>query len=195
MYANNPDTKSIGALSLGVPGELAGLYEAWLKYGRLPWKPLFHPAIKLAREGFIIAPYLANAIDSHADSITSDPGLRKVYAPNGKVLKAGDRCYNKELATSLETIAEQGPQAFYSGVVGEKFVEDVKNAGGILTMEDLRSYKVEVTEAMAVNAMGYTILGMPPPSSGTLGISLVSILPFSLFIYSAKYFLLSSSSN
>lgn len=173
MYANNPDTKSLGALSLGVPGELAGLYEAWLKYGRLPWKSLFQPAIKLAREGFVIAPYLANAIYGHADSITSDPGLQKVYAPNGKVLEAGETCYNKELANSLETIAEQGPQAFYSGVVGEKFVKDVRNAGGILTMEDLKSYKVEVTEAMAVNAMGYTILGMPPPSSGTLGISLV----------------------
>lgn len=173
MYANNPDTKSLGALSLGVPGELAGLYEAWLKYGRLPWKSLFQPAIKLAREGFVIAPYLANVIYGHADSITSDPGLQKVYAPNGKVLEAGETCYNKELANSLETIAEQGPQAFYSGVVGEKFVKDVRNAGGILTMEDLKSYKVEVTEAMAVNAMGYTILGMPPPSSGTLGISLV----------------------
>ncbi|KAK1394411.1 hypothetical protein POM88_013467 [Heracleum sosnowskyi] len=114
----------------------------------------------------------AATMDYRSDSITSDPGLQNVYAPNGKVLESGDTCYNKELANSLETIAEQGPQAFYSGVVGEKFVKDVRNSGGILTMDDLKSYKVEVTEAMAVNAMGYTILGMPPPSSGTLGISL-----------------------
>lgn len=174
MYANNPDTKSIGALSLGVPGEVAGLYEAWQQYGQLPWKTLFQPAIKLARDGFVVAKYLGNAIDEHSDSILSDPGLRQVYAPDGKLLRAGDICYNVELGNSLEAIAEQGPKAFYNGVVGEKFVKDVSKAGGILTMEDLRSYKVKVSEALAVNAMGYTILGMPPPSSGTLGMSLVS---------------------
>lgn len=126
----------------------------------------------------MIAPYLGNAIDENSDSITSDPGLRQVYAPDGILLKTGDICYNVELGHSLEAIPEQGPQAFYNGAVGEKFVKDVRQAGGILTMEDLRSYRVDVTEAVAVNTMGYTILGMPPPSSGTLGISLVGIFPF-----------------
>lgn len=173
MYDNNPETKYKGALSMGVPGELAGLYEAWLRHGRLPWKTLFQPAIKLARDGFVIAPYLGKAIAENSDSIMRDPGLRQVYAPNGKLLKTGEKCYNVELGQSLEAIAELGPKAFYDGRIGEMFVKDVREAGGILTMEDLRSYRVDVTEAVAVNAMGYTILGMPSPSSGTLGISLV----------------------
>ncbi|KAF8400911.1 hypothetical protein HHK36_014214 [Tetracentron sinense] len=173
MYENNPSAKARGALSMGVPGELAGLHEAWLKYGRLPWRTLFQPAIRLAKDGFIIAPCLGTAIKESEKMIMADPGLRKVLAPNGELLHAGDTIYNVELSRSLEAVAEQGPQAFFNGTVGENFVKDVRAAGGILTMEDMQNYKVEVNDAMAVNAMGYTILGMPPPSSGTLGMSLV----------------------
>ncbi|TQD87650.1 hypothetical protein C1H46_026849 [Malus baccata] len=173
MYASNPKAKAEGALSMGVPGEIAGLHEAWLQYGRIAWRTLFQPAIKLARDGYIVAPYLGGYLSTHGDKILSDPGLRQVFAPNGKMLKAGDTCYNVELGRSLEAVAELGPQAFYNGTLGEKLVEDVREAGGILTMEDLRNYKVNVVDAMAANVLGYAVFGMPPPSSGTLGLSLV----------------------
>ncbi|CAI9759046.1 unnamed protein product [Fraxinus pennsylvanica] len=173
MYDNNAQTKFKGPLSMGVPGEIAGLHMAWLKYGRLPWKTLVKPAIKLAKQGFEVAPYLGSSIAKNADLIMTDLGLRQVYAPKGKLLKAGDICYNVELGNSLEAVAEQGPKAFYNGKVGEKLVEDVRKAGGILTVEDLRNYRVDVTDAVAVNVMGYRILGMPPPSSGTVGLSLI----------------------
>ncbi|TYH65901.1 hypothetical protein ES332_D06G087400v1 [Gossypium tomentosum] len=157
MYENDMRTKYHGPLSMGVPGEIAGLHEAWLRYGRLDWKTLFEPAIKLAKEGFMTAPYLGLSIAEHELLIMSDPGLKQVFAPEGKLLQAGEKCYNVELAHTLE----------------EKLVKDVRQVGGILTMEDLRNYKVEVTDAMAANVMNYTIYGMPPPSSGTLGLSLV----------------------
>lgn len=173
MYDKNAQTKFKGPLSMGVPGEIAGLHMAWLKYGRLPWKTLVKPAIKLAKQGFKVAPYLGSSIAKKADLIMTDLGLRQVYAPKGKLLKAGDICYNLELGNSLEAVAEQGPKAFYNGKVGEKLVEDVRKAGGILTVEDLRNYRVDVTDAVAVNVMGYRILGMPPPSSGTVGLSLI----------------------
>uniref|UniRef100_A0A6M2F908 Glutathione hydrolase n=1 Tax=Populus davidiana TaxID=266767 RepID=A0A6M2F908_9ROSI len=173
MYANNLNNKYSGALSMGVPGEIAGLHEAWLQHGRLNWRTLFQPAIKLARDGFVVAPYLASSIAKSAKKIMNDPGLQQVFAPNGRLLQAGDKCCNLELAQSLEAVAEQGPQAFYNGTVGEKFVKDVRDAGGILTMEDLKNYRVDIMDALAANVMGYTIYGMPPPSSGTLGMSLV----------------------
>ncbi|KAF5201238.1 Glutathione hydrolase [Thalictrum thalictroides] len=173
MYANDINAKYLGALSTGVPGEIAGLHEAWLKYGRLAWRTLFHPSIKLAKDGFVVASYLANAIAEKRDMIFADPGLRHVLAPNEKLLEEGDICYNIELARTLEAIAEQGPQAFYNGTIAENFIKDVTEAGGILTMEDMRNYKVNVMDAVAVDVMGYTILGMPPPSSGTVGLSLV----------------------
>ncbi|RDX63368.1 Glutathione hydrolase 3, partial [Mucuna pruriens] len=173
MYQNNPTDKSKGALSMGVPGELAGLHAAWLRHGRLPWKTLFQPAIELAENGFVVSPTLGDYIAQDANKIMNDPGLRKLYAPNGILLKGGDICSNVELGRSLEVVAEQGPQAFYNGTIGEELVKDVREAGGILTMEDLRNYKLEITDAMTVNLMGYTIHGMPPPSSGTLALSLV----------------------
>ncbi|KAJ0487990.1 putative aminoacyltransferase, Glutathione gamma-glutamate hydrolase [Helianthus annuus] len=174
MYENNLDAKYKGALSMGVPGEISGLHNAWSKYGRLPWKTLFDPAIRLAKDGFLVAPYLAGKISSNEAKIKGDPGLQQVFAPNGELLKAGDICYNRKLGLTLEAVANEGPKAFYDGVIGEKLVKDVQDAGGILTMEDLRNYDVEVTDAVAVDTMGYTILGMPPPSSGTLGLALVS---------------------
>ncbi|KAG8376084.1 hypothetical protein BUALT_Bualt09G0026700 [Buddleja alternifolia] len=173
MYENNAGAKYQGALSMGVPGEIAGLHVAWSKYGRLPWKTLFEPAIKLAKDGFTIGPYLGVNIARKEKMIMNDPGLRQVYAPNSKLLRAGDMCYNVELGNSLDAIAEQGPEAFYNGTVGEKLIEDVRKAGGILTTEDLKNYRVNVTDAVAINVMGYKILGMPPPSSGTVGLSLV----------------------
>ncbi|XAR67079.1 Glutathione gamma-glutamylcysteinyltransferase [Bertholletia excelsa] len=173
MYGNNSDAKYEGPLSIGVPSELAGLHEAWLKYGRLPWRTLFQPAIELAKNGFIVAPYLGLSIASQAKLIRADPGLQQVFAPNGNLLQAGDVCYNVQLGLTLEVVAEEGPKAFYNGTIGEKLVKDVREAGGILAMEDFRNYKVDVTDAMAVNVTGYTVLGMPPPSSGTVGLSLV----------------------
>ncbi|CAD5179150.1 unnamed protein product [Musa acuminata subsp. malaccensis] len=173
MYENDPSSKSKGALSMGIPGELAGLHTAWLKYGRLPWKDLLRPSITLARDGFLVVPYLADAIRTKEEDVLADPGLRAVLAPNGRLLQTNDTCYNPALANALEVISTEGPQAFYDGSIGERFIEDVRNAGGVATMEDLKEYRVKVTKAMVANAMGYTILGMPPPSSGTVGMSLV----------------------
>lgn len=173
MYQTDPEAKFLGALSVGVPGELAGLHAAWLKHGRLPWKTLFQPAIGLAKNGFIVSPTLEEYLANDEKKILSDPGLRNIYAPNGTLLKGGEMCSNIELGKSLEILAEEGPQAFYNGTIGEKLVKDVAEVGGILTVEDLRNYKVEITDAMTVNVMGYTIHGMPPPSSGTLALSLV----------------------
>lgn len=174
MYHKNPSAKSEGALSMGIPGEVAGLHAAWSKYGRLPWKDLFQPSIELARNGFKVEPYLAFSINDHEKKIMDDPGLREVFAPNGKPLQFNETCYNLKLANTLEAIASEGPQVLYNGSVGEKFIADMKNAGGIATMEDMRKYRIQVGEAMSANVMGYRILGMPPPSSGTVGLSMVS---------------------
>lgn len=173
MYATNLKSKSEGALSAGVPGELAGLHAAWSKYGKLPWKSLFEPSIALARDGFEVTPYLALKIENKKEIILNDVGLTEVFAPNRTLLVAGDTCYNKQLADSLEVISMEGPSAFYNGSVGEKFVKDVQRGGGIITMEDLRSYEVMVTKALVADVMGLTLVGMPPPSGGTVGIAMI----------------------
>lgn len=174
MYAADPAAKYRGALAAGVPGELAGLHAAWSRYGRLPWRDLVAPAIRLARDGYEVVPYLARALQECEGDVLADPGLRAVFAPGGRrVLAAGETCRNPALAAALERVAEEGAAALYGGAVGEALVRDVRAAGGVMTMDDLRGYRVEVGAALRADAMGFTFLGMPPPSSGTLGMALI----------------------
>ncbi|KAJ4794169.1 Gamma-glutamyltranspeptidase [Rhynchospora pubera] len=175
MYANNnSESKSSGPLSIAVPGELAGLYKAWKRYGKLPWPKLVAPAINLAQNGFQVSRYLRVQMESAINGVLSDEGLRQVFTINGTdLLKVGDICYNKRLAKTLQKIAKQGASAFYNGSVGAGLVADVKKRGGILSMEDLRRYKVKVTRPLSADAMGLKFLGMPPPSAGGAGLILV----------------------
>ncbi|XBI24856.1 hypothetical protein VPH35_049887 [Triticum aestivum] len=166
MYAADPMSKFKGALAMGVPGELAGLHAAWSSYGRLPWKSLFVAAIKLARDGYTIVPFVANALKAVEANVLADPGLRAVFAPEGQVLVAGALCRNPALADTLEAVAEHGISLLYGGAVGERLVEDVRRGGGVVSW-------VEVSSALRANAMGFTFLGMPPPSSSTVGMALV----------------------
>lgn len=174
MYGGNAALKARGALSIGVPGELAGLHKAWEKYGRLPWKRLVQPAEYLARHGYKISPYLHMQMVKTESGIIEDEGLRSILTLNGSLLKPGDICYNKKLANTLRAIGEFGPQALYNGSIGLDLVRDVKKIGGILTMDDLKNYQVKVRKPISSNIMGLNLLGMPPPSSGGPAMVLVS---------------------
>ncbi|CAL4958177.1 unnamed protein product [Urochloa decumbens] len=178
MYASDPTKKYKGALAIGVPGELAGLHAAWSRYGRLPWRDLVAPAIRLARDGYEIVAYVARALKQSEADVLADPGLRAVFAPSGtRVLAAGETCWNPALADTLERVAEEGPAGLYGAgagaSVGDKLARDVAAAGGVMTVEDLKGYKVEVSQAMRADALGFTFLGMPPPSSGTVGLAMM----------------------
>ncbi|ERM94059.1 hypothetical protein AMTR_s00010p00066490 [Amborella trichopoda] len=126
MYNDNKKVKKDGALTMGVPGELAGLHMAWLQHGRLPWKRLVEPAIRLARDGFPIARYLGSKLRVFQSKIMDDPGLRSSFAPNAELLKTGEICYNNKLGAALQAISDHDPLAFYHGSAGEMLVEDVK---------------------------------------------------------------------
>lgn len=180
MYGGNTTLKARGALSVAVPGELAGLHEAWKQHGKLPWTRLVQPAEVLARRGFKISPYLHMQMVRTESYILEDPGLRSVFTSKGKLLEIGDMCYNKKLAETLRAISKFGPRAFYNGSFGVNLVSDVKKAGGILTMKDLRTYRVKQKEPLSVDVLGLEILGMPPPSGGPPMV-LVSII--STFYY------------
>lgn len=173
MYNKAPVSKYKGGLSVGVPGELKGLHLAWQHHGRLEWTELVEPSIALAH-AFVVQPYLAYHIQEEISDILTDNGLRETFVPGGKPLVVGDICFRKNLAKTLEKIAKHGPEAIYSGPIAERIVEDVKAAGGILTLEDLRDYKVEIRKPVIAETMGYTVIGMPPPSSGGPSLVLVS---------------------
>ncbi|XP_045809618.1 glutathione hydrolase 1-like isoform X1 [Trifolium pratense] len=176
MYGGNTTLKATGGLSVGVPGELAGLHKAWKRYGKLPWERLVKPGEILAFRGFKISPYLHMQMESTESDILHDNGLSSVFAPHGKLLKVGEICYNKKLAETLREISKFGPQAFYGGKIGINFVKDVQNAGGILTLKDLKRYTVKQKEPISIDFLGLKILGMPPPSGGPPMMLLLNIL-------------------
>ncbi|KAL9289695.1 putative aminoacyltransferase, Glutathione hydrolase [Arabidopsis thaliana] len=166
MYGDNPERKKKGSLSVGVPGEVAGLYTAWTQHGKLPWKQLVEPAEKLAAEGFKISKYLYMQMNVTRSDILADKGLSDLFVSNGELKKPGAICRNPKLADTLSQIAEYGPKAFYNGTVGFNLVSDIQKAGGIITLKDLQNYNVKVKEPLSTEILGYRLLGMPPPSSG-----------------------------
>lgn len=187
MYAGNTSLKSKGSLSIAVPGELAGLHEAWKQHGRLPWARLVRPAERLARLGFKISPYLQMQLTSSKSSVFADEGLNATFTSNGNLLKVGDICHNKKLAETLRKISDFGVEAFYNGSIGLNLVRDVQKAGGILTMRDLQKYQVKLRKAISADIMGLKLLVMPPPSGGPLMILVRKIFLFCL-CYVSFYF-------
>ncbi|KAG6394535.1 hypothetical protein SASPL_145124 [Salvia splendens] len=155
MYDGNAGAKASGALSVAVPGELAGLAEAWRRHGKLPWRRLVAPAAVMAEKGFKISPYLHMQLVSSESKIMQDKGLRDVFTRNGSLLKAGDVCYNKQLAKTLALISRAGIRPFYNGSIGLSLVRDVKKSGGVLTMQDLEEYSVKVRTPVLNILAGY----------------------------------------
>ncbi|KAF8052940.1 hypothetical protein N665_1485s0009 [Sinapis alba] len=178
MFEGRVEKQQKGPLSVAVPGEVAGLYEAWTNNGRrVDWKLLVEPSIKLSRDGFVVGPHLAYALSTKEEMIRNDPGLKSIFVIADKLLTKGDTCKNIKLAETLEKVAEKGMKAFYQDDVAENLVNDLNNAGGNMTLDDLRSYKVNVTDAMVVNdVMGFKLQGMWPPSSGTSGFAMNLVL-------------------
>ncbi|XP_015250585.1 PREDICTED: gamma-glutamyltransferase 5-like [Cyprinodon variegatus] len=156
-----------GSKWIGVPGEIRGYELVHRRYGKLPWAELFQPTIKLAREGFPIPPVQGLFI-SFIDQKQTPPLWKAFTDEKGNLLKTGDIVKFEKLADTLETIANVGAEAFYSGRIAEDLVRDVQEAGGVLTLEDLASYKVKVTDAWVVPMGDYQMYIPPPPSGGAL---------------------------
>jgi gamma-glutamyltranspeptidase/glutathione hydrolase len=162
--------------AVGVPGTVAGLELAHKKYGKLPWKAVVAPAIKLADEGFAIDERLASSLNwiVSADQVT--PELRRVLGKNGGKddWKAGDKLVQKDLAKTLKRIAEKGAEGFYKGETAELIVKEMKAGKGLITADDLAAYRAKQRRPIHGTYRGYDVYAPPPPSSG--GICLVQML-------------------
>ncbi|MDG1332430.1 MAG: gamma-glutamyltransferase [Crocinitomicaceae bacterium] len=163
-----------GALSIGVPGTVAGLYLAHQKYGKLPWKELVQPAIDLAKNGVVLSYTLA----SHAkriDNSNSPEFLKGLYLDNdGKPLKFGSIWKQRALAGTLELIRDNGKDGFYTGPVAEEIERYMIENGGIITKKDLLEYEAIQREPLRGTYKGYDIFSMAPPSSG--GVAMLEML-------------------
>uniref|UniRef100_T1PAS5 Gamma-glutamyltranspeptidase n=1 Tax=Musca domestica TaxID=7370 RepID=T1PAS5_MUSDO len=162
-----------GALAGAVPGEILGYWEMHKRYGRLPWNVLFQPTIKLCREGHWVSKYLAAALASKEQQIRNEPSMAEIFVKeDGTLYKEGDYLKRLALGDTLERIAKNGAGELYDdGETARMFVEDIQAMGGIITLDDLRNYKVkwEDTHHVVANVTGgYKLYTTPLPSSGAL---------------------------
>ena len=160
-------------LSSGVPGTVKGLYIAHQKFGLLPWKRLISPALKLARDGFIVTETLAKSLESNKEKLAKTSDGREIFFNNGSILKSGDLLVQTDLAQTLELIAQNGPAGFYEGHTAQKIHSDMRKNGGLISSADLSNYKAKFRTPIEFNYKDLTILTMPPPSSGGLILGLM----------------------
>jgi len=152
-----------GHLASGVPGTVAGLFAA-AKYGNLPFKKLIQPAIDLAEKGFVLTQNEANSFGGIQTELRQYNS--KVPAFVKENWKSGDTLVQTDLANSLRRIRDFGEKGFYDGKTARLIVDEMQRGGGIITLQDLKSYKAKYREPHTFEYKGYTIIGMPMPSSG-----------------------------
>jgi gamma-glutamyltranspeptidase/glutathione hydrolase len=176
-----PHETALSHRAVGTPGTVRGLALAHQRHGKLPWKELVLPAVRLAEEGFALDAATAESLNDVLADKESAPfdELRRVYGKRDEsgqtaAWKTGDRLMQPQLAATLRLIADGGADAFYRGKIAEQIVAEMRRGRGIITLEDLARYQAKVREPIHGTFRGYDVYGPPPPSSG--GICLVQML-------------------
>ena len=176
----DPNKSREQGLAIGVPGTVAGLALAHEKYGsgKFTLAQLIEPAIALARDGFPVSYDLADSLVPVRSLLARWPSSAKIFLRNnGQPLAEGEKFVQSDLAASLTTIARDGPRAFYEGPLAEKIVTAVRAANGLMTLEDMKSYRVVERPPVRGTYRGYDVISMPPPSSGgALLIEMLNVL-------------------
>ncbi|MCI0680561.1 MAG: gamma-glutamyltransferase [Gemmataceae bacterium] len=159
----------------GVPGTVRGMALAHQRLGKLPWKTLLTPAVRLGEEGFVLDKHHAESLNKVVAAAKDFAELRRVFGrADGTPWRPGDRLVQPDLARTLRLIAEKGPDTFYAGSVADLIVAEMKAGGGLITRDDLASYQAVERQPIHGVYRGYDVYAPPPPSSG--GICLVQML-------------------
>lgn len=154
-----------GALAVGVPGTVAGLFLAHKEYGKLPMNKLIQPAIDLAENGFAITQRTADAFNRAQDAFIKYNTVKPVFVKEGG-WAAGDTLIQKDLAHTLELIRDHGKAGFYEGETADKIIAEMQRSGGIISLLDLKNYTAVERTPRTFDYNGYQVVSMPLPSSG-----------------------------
>jgi gamma-glutamyltranspeptidase / glutathione hydrolase len=167
-----------GIHSVTVPGAVAGWYWMHQKYGKLPWKDLFQPAIALADKGYGVhegmselwtAAANVRGLESNAESV-------RVFLPGGKPPKTGQLFRNPDVAHAFRLIAEQGPDAYYKGEIAAAILKTSQHLGGTMTAEDLAGFSPEWVEPISIDYRGWRVYELPPNGQGVAALEMLSIM-------------------
>ncbi|EDP94937.1 gamma-glutamyltransferase [Kordia algicida OT-1] len=178
MYLNENDSiikgkSTLGAMAVGIPGNIAGIYASHEKYGKLPMSEIIDPVIALAKKGVVVTEKQQQRLEKYRDLIVEVNGDSSFFATQWK---AKDTIKRLKLAKTLERIKLNGRDEFYRGETGQKLVAFMKKSGGIMTMKDLMNYQVKWRKPITFMYDDLRIISMAPPSSG--GFCLQQIMKF-----------------
>ena len=182
MYQGNVDGSIYGGLASGVPGELKGLQYLHENYGVLPWKEVVAPAVKVAREGWIVNEDLVKYMDSattgnkDGNFLVDDPNWALDFAPSGERLKLNETITRKRYADTLETIGEKGPDVFYEGPMANTTIQALQKENGTMTLDDLRNYTVALRTPSTIDYRGYKLSSCSAPASGVVALAVLNIV-------------------
>lgn len=161
------DASLYGYLAAGVPGTVKGLDYALEKYGTMKREQVMAPAIKLARDGFILTRADTDVLDTTTARFKQDPEAARIFLkPDGSAFQPGDRLIQTDLANTLERIAKEGPPAFYEGETPQIVEKASQAGGGKLTAKDFADYTISEVAPVTCTYRGYEFISAPPPSSG-----------------------------
>ncbi len=168
------DASWVGHLASGVPGSVAGMEAAHERFGTLPWDRLLAPAIRLARDGFVVESRHHDDLSWGRERLSRFPSTAAVFLPGGQAPPKGSTFRQPDLARTLETISEHGAQGFYAGWVADSVAAEMKRGAGLITKQDLAGYRAIWRDPIEIEYRGWTLISMPPPSSG--GVTMGQIL-------------------
>ncbi|HMI67254.1 MAG TPA: gamma-glutamyltransferase [Cyclobacteriaceae bacterium] len=166
------DLSTAGQLASGIPGSVDGMVEAHRKYGSLPWKDLVQPAIDLALHGVALTRFAAENLNALQDELKKYNSVQPEFLIND--WKPGDTVHWNDLGHTLELIRDQGRAGFYEGQTAQRIVAEMQRGKGIITEDDLKSYKSRWLTPVTAFYKNYKIFSVPPPSSG--GVALIQLL-------------------
>ena len=158
------DRSRIGHQASGVPGSVAGLWEAHQRFGTLQWAELLQPAVTLA-EGLVVHDRLAQSLQDNEARLRQYPTTAETFLIEGNAPRVGDRLIQRDLANTLQRIATDGRDGFYLGRTAQLIADEMQRVG-LITREDLASYEAVWRDPIAFDYRDHTVLSMPPPSSG-----------------------------
>jgi Gamma-glutamyltransferase len=179
LFDGRPDARVVTGLAVAVPGELRGLQTIHTRHGQLPWSDVVAPAVHLARRGFEVSAdlvrFMEGAIEGRDDFFLTEPWAED-FAPDGPRVTVGSTMTRHRYADTLEKIATLGADVFYTGPMAQSMAGSVRDAGGILTADDLSQYRVVIREPVEVSYRGFILRSCPSPAGGPVTLSILKTL-------------------
>ena len=148
------------------------------RFGKLPWKDLFHDAIAYAEQGFPVYEGVREiwAAPNIVQALAANPESKRVFLPDGKAPRTGQLFKNPDMARAFRLIAEQGPDAFYKGAIAAAILKTSEHLGGTMTAQDLASYSPEWVQPLSIDYRGWRVYELPPNGQGMAALEMLNIM-------------------